>query len=363
MSRRVGGPPLDVLVIGGGQAGLAMGYQLAQRGTALRDRGRRRRDRPCVALALGLAAAVHLRPVRQPAGPALPGRRGHLPRQGRRRRLPAGLRGRVRAAGPAQHDGDIADQNATAATSPRRAARRWRPGRWWSPPDPSRCRSSRRSPAELDPGVHQIHSADYRRPGSAPARTGPGRRRRELRLPDRPGALGDPHAWSSRSASGSPPIPQRPLGRDVWWWATALRLDRVTADSRLGRRLAGRDQVDRAPGRGGSPAATASGSGPGSTSAAGRDGDLRRRRRRRVRRRGVGDRVHHGPLVDRHPGRHRRAGTHPALARRHALARASTCSASPGSTPAAPRCSAGWATTRPSSPSRSHREQDERLTP
>jgi putative flavoprotein involved in K+ transport len=37
-------------------------------------------------------------------------------------------------------------------------------------------------------------------------------------------------------------VPQRPLGRDVWWWASALRLDRVTADSRLGRRLAGRDQ-------------------------------------------------------------------------------------------------------------------------
>jgi putative flavoprotein involved in K+ transport len=40
-----------------------------------------------------------------------------------------------------------------------------------------------------------------------------------------------------------PAIPQRPLGRDVWAWATALRLDKVTADSRLGQRLAGRDQV------------------------------------------------------------------------------------------------------------------------
>jgi putative flavoprotein involved in K+ transport len=40
-----------------------------------------------------------------------------------------------------------------------------------------------------------------------------------------------------------PAIPQRPLGRDIWTWATALRLDKVTANSRLGRRLAGRDQV------------------------------------------------------------------------------------------------------------------------
>lgn len=38
-------------------------------------------------------------------------------------------------------------------------------------------------------------------------------------------------------------IPQRPLGRDVWDWATGLRLDRVTADSRLGRRLCKRDQI------------------------------------------------------------------------------------------------------------------------
>ena len=40
-----------------------------------------------------------------------------------------------------------------------------------------------------------------------------------------------------------PAIPQRPLGRDVWSWATALHLDRVTAESRLGRRLSKRDQI------------------------------------------------------------------------------------------------------------------------
>jgi putative flavoprotein involved in K+ transport len=39
-----------------------------------------------------------------------------------------------------------------------------------------------------------------------------------------------------------PTIPQRPLGRDIWWWASGLRLDRVTVDSRLGKRLSGRDQ-------------------------------------------------------------------------------------------------------------------------
>ena len=40
-----------------------------------------------------------------------------------------------------------------------------------------------------------------------------------------------------------PTIPQRPFGRDVWWWASGLRLDRVGVKSRLGQRLAGRDQI------------------------------------------------------------------------------------------------------------------------
>lgn len=40
-----------------------------------------------------------------------------------------------------------------------------------------------------------------------------------------------------------PTIPERPVGRDVWSWATGIRLDRVTADSRLGRRLSKRDQI------------------------------------------------------------------------------------------------------------------------
>ena len=51
------------------------------------------------------------------------------------------------------------------------------------------------------------------------------------------------HAVELSAGQRLPAIPQRPLGRDVWWWASTLGLDRVTAGSRLGRRLAGRDQV------------------------------------------------------------------------------------------------------------------------
>ena len=57
------GSPLDVLVIGGGQAGLAMGYHLAQSGRSFQivdagaEIGGTWRSR------MGFAAAVHLGPV------------------------------------------------------------------------------------------------------------------------------------------------------------------------------------------------------------------------------------------------------------------------------------------------------------
>ena len=93
----------------------------------------------------------------------------------------------------------------------------------------------------LDPAVHQLHSTDYRRPGALPpgktlvvgaANTG-------CQIAEELAATRD---VDLSVGSRLPTIPQRPLGRDIWWWATLLRLDRVTADSRLGKRLAGRDQ-------------------------------------------------------------------------------------------------------------------------
>ena len=57
------GSLLDVLVIGGGQLGLAMGYHLAQSGRSFQIVDSRRPDRPDVAGTVGLAAAVHLGPV------------------------------------------------------------------------------------------------------------------------------------------------------------------------------------------------------------------------------------------------------------------------------------------------------------
>jgi putative flavoprotein involved in K+ transport len=94
----------------------------------------------------------------------------------------------------------------------------------------------------LDPGVHQVHSADYRRPQAIP----PGKvlvagaANSGCQIARELSATRDVELSAGHRI---PAIPQRPLGRDIWTWATALRLDKVTADSRLGKRLAGRDQV------------------------------------------------------------------------------------------------------------------------
>jgi len=95
---------------------------------------------------------------------------------------------------------------------------------------------------ELDPGVRQLHSVEYRNPATMPPGTvlvvGAANSGCQIAL-----ELSATHAVELSAGQRLPAIPQRPLGRDVWWWASTLGLDRVTAGSRLGKRLAGRDQV------------------------------------------------------------------------------------------------------------------------
>jgi putative flavoprotein involved in K+ transport len=94
----------------------------------------------------------------------------------------------------------------------------------------------------LDPAVSQLHSADYRRPDTvAPGKVlvvGAGNSGCQIAL-----ELSGTHRVELSVAKTIPTVPQRPLGRDIWWWATAVGLSRVTAASRLGQRLATRDQI------------------------------------------------------------------------------------------------------------------------
>ena len=143
---------VDVLVIGAGQAGLAVGWHLREQGITLVPAPRRRTGgRARVAQPLGLAAAVHPRRVRRPARHAVPRPRRHVPDQGRGRGLPARLRRRVRAAGPPQHPRHPAHQDRRHV--PRRHLHRPHHGRGRSSSRPGRSRhpSSRPSPATLRP--------------------------------------------------------------------------------------------------------------------------------------------------------------------------------------------------------------------
>ncbi|WP_328526516.1 flavin-containing monooxygenase [Kribbella sp. NBC_00359] len=95
---------------------------------------------------------------------------------------------------------------------------------------------------DLGAEVTQIHSVEYRRPqdlaGERVLVVGAANSGCQIAL-----ELSATHTVELAAGQRIPTIPQRPLGRDVWWWASGLGLDRVTVGSRLGNRLAGRDQV------------------------------------------------------------------------------------------------------------------------
>ncbi len=274
--------PLDVLVIGGGQAGLVMGYQLAQRGQRflIVDAGaligavwRSRWD----SLVLFTPAQYDNLPgLPFPAAPdTYPGKddvANYLQNYAAEFDLPARLNTTVTSLNKtdrgyvAQAGEDMVEaRQVVVATGP-----------FHVPFTPALA-------DQLDPDVHQVHSAHYRNPAPLP----PGRvlvvgaANSGCQIAQE---LAATHDVELSAGARIPTIPQRPLGRDIWWWASGLRLDRVTVESRLGKRLAGRDQRI--------------GVGPRHLT-----------RRHGVRLRGVGNRIHHQPLVDRRARSRRHART------------------------------------------------------
>ena len=235
------GAPLDVLVIGGGQAGLAMGYHLAQSGLSFQivdagaEIGHVWRSRWDSLRLFTSGRHDNLPGLPFPAAPdAYPGKddvadylhayaaKFHLPV-----RLDVTVTSLTTAGGgyAAKAGGEeLQARQVVVATGPFQVP--------FIPP----------AADALDPGVHQVHSAHYRHPHTIPpgkvlvagAANSGCQIARELSAT---------HHVELSAGQRIPAIPQRPLGRDIWAWATGLRLDKVTADSRLGQRLAGRDQV------------------------------------------------------------------------------------------------------------------------
>jgi putative flavoprotein involved in K+ transport len=95
---------------------------------------------------------------------------------------------------------------------------------------------------ELSPTVHQLHSADYRNPEELPE--GPvlvvGAGNSGLQIA---AELAGSRDVDLAVGSAPPALPQRFLGRDLFWWLTALRLIGKPADSRIGRRMRARGEL------------------------------------------------------------------------------------------------------------------------
>src|SRR6478672_8868254 len=90
--------------------------------------------------------------------------------------------------------------------------------------------------------VYQIHSSGYRRPSDLP----PGRvvvvggGNTGYQIAEE---LVAGHAVVLAVGSRQPPLPRRLLGRQIFWWLAMLRMQRITIDSRLGRRLRERETL------------------------------------------------------------------------------------------------------------------------
>jgi putative flavoprotein involved in K+ transport len=234
-------PPLDVLVIGGGQAGLAMGHQLNRRGRPFEivDAGpeighvwRSRWD----SLRLFTSGRYDSLPGLPfpAASDTYPGKddvAGYL--QAYAAQFGLAVRLDTTVTSLTRTDGMYVAKAGQKAIEARQVVLATGPFQVPFTPPVS---------AQLDADVHQIHSSDYRCPDNLPLGralvVGAANSGCQIAL-----ELSATRSVDLSVGRRIPTIPQRPLGRDVWSWATAIRLDRVTADSWLGRRLSKRDQI------------------------------------------------------------------------------------------------------------------------
>ena len=94
----------------------------------------------------------------------------------------------------------------------------------------------------LAPDVFQTHATGYRKPSDIPEGTvlvvGGGNTGFQIAK-----ELSNTHRVVLAVGSRQKPLPQRLLGRDLFWWLTTSRLFNTTIESRLGRRLSTRDTL------------------------------------------------------------------------------------------------------------------------
>jgi putative flavoprotein involved in K+ transport len=239
MSSESGAPSFDVVVIGGSQAGLAIGHHLAKRGLRflILDAGpeighvwRSRWD-----------SLTLFTPARYSS---LPGMAFPLPKDTYPSKddvvtylqsyvsafdLPVRLNARVTSLTQrdgayvvATADGEFTATQVVIATGPFQIP--------FVPP----------VAGDLDETVTQIHSADYRNPAQLPDGhvlvVGGGNSGFQIAE-----ELAATRKVDLAAGKRVPSLPQRLLGKDLFWWLSGIGFMKVSTDSRLGRKLAKRD--------------------------------------------------------------------------------------------------------------------------
>ena len=239
-SGRPGDGSLDVVVVGAGQAGLAIAWYLARQGLrflvleAAGELGHSWRSR-WDSLTLFSPAqydALPGMPFPAPADtyPTKESVADYLHAYADAFRLPIRLNARVTSL---SRSGDRFEvRTADETFSARRVV--VATGPFQVPFIPAAARG-------LDGTVAQIHSADYRNPRALP--DGPvlvvGSGNSGLQIAEE---LSASRRVDVSVGTNPPTLPQRLLGRDLFWWLTHLGLMRVPAESRVGRRVQSRGE-------------------------------------------------------------------------------------------------------------------------
>jgi putative flavoprotein involved in K+ transport len=231
----------EVAVIGAGQAGLALGYHLARqdrrfvlldRGDAIGSAWRNRWDSLTLFTSRRYDSLPGLPFPGDPDGyPSRDEVVAYLERYAATFGLPVELDSHVRSVSRAEtgfaielDDRQVHADQVVIATGPFQAPR---------------------VPAFADglgPDVVQMHSARYRNPASVPEGTvlvvGGGNT--GFQIAEELSASRDVHL---SVGSRQTPLPQRLLGRDLFWYLDATGLIRKSTDTRIGGRMAGRDTL------------------------------------------------------------------------------------------------------------------------